>query len=320
MASNNVDPGGGNHPPSYSSRVKKNISSYKKLDRNVLIVFIEKKSQEDVLYLNGDQVSNVCALIGLSVTCDTQGYQAQYGRKGITLSVWCKPGVSLERLVTEEPRVFTDQLTITSVRPAVRREVSVLVTGLHFNTPDTQVKEYLESFGAKVSGEPVYSVHKEGPWKGQFNGDRRYRADFTSQKLPMGTYHLVDGAKVRVLYPGNTRTCARCHQGPSLCPGGGMARDCAQLGGQRQPLIAHMRQLWARVDFMPGEEGGQGMDEEDEVEEAGGLGDTRSALAQTAAAVSVGGDSGNAVDPAQEAEGDIMHQTENMDTLPLEEI
>ena len=72
MASNNFDPGGGNHPPSYSSRVKKNISSYKKLDRNVLIVFIEKKSQEDVLYLNGDQVSNVCALIGLSVTCDTQ--------------------------------------------------------------------------------------------------------------------------------------------------------------------------------------------------------------------------------------------------------
>ena len=90
-----------------------------------------------------------------------------------------------------------------------------------------------------------------------------------------------------------------------------MARDCAQLGGQRQPLIAHMRQLWARVDFMPGEEGGQGMDEEDEVEEAGGLGDTRSALAQTAAAVSVGGDSGNAVDPAQEAEGEILHQTED---------
>ena len=28
----------------------------------------------------------------------------------------------------------------------------------------------------------------------------------------MGTYHHIDGAKVREVYPGNTRTCGRCHQ------------------------------------------------------------------------------------------------------------
>ena len=82
------------------------MNSYKKLDRNVLLVNIEKKSQEEILYLNGEQVAHVCDKIGLSVSSDTQGYQAQYGSKVITLSVWCKPGVSLKRLVSEEPRVL----------------------------------------------------------------------------------------------------------------------------------------------------------------------------------------------------------------------
>ena len=124
--------------------------------------------------------------------------------------MWAKPAVSLERFVSEEARVFTPELTVTSVRPAVKREVTVLVTGLHFNTSDNMVKEYLECFGAKVNGcEPIYGVHKEGPWKGQYNGDRRYKADFSAQILHMGTYHLLGGAKVRVAYPSNTRTCAR---------------------------------------------------------------------------------------------------------------
>merc|ERR1711954_329726 len=88
-----------------------------------------------------------------------------------------------------------------------------------------------------------------GPWKGQYNGHRRYKADFSEQVLPMGTYHLLGGAKVRVVYPGNTRTCARCHQGPLLCPGGGLTRDWAEQGGQRLPLYHHMSQLWDKVGY-----------------------------------------------------------------------
>merc|ERR1712081_52257 len=90
----------------------------------------------------------------------------------------------------------------------------------------------------------------EGPWKGQYNGDRRFKADFSEQVLPMGTYHLLGGAKVRVVYPGNAKTCARCHQGPLLCPGGGMARECAEQGGRRVPLSHHMKQLWEQVGYV----------------------------------------------------------------------
>ena len=174
-----------------------------------------------------------------------------------------KQGVSLEKFFTDIAREFTTGLTIVSVRPAVRREVKVLVIGLHFNTSDDCVREYLECFGAKVKGEPIYGVHREGPWKGQYNGERRYLADFSDQILPMGTYHLVDGAKVRVVYPGNTRTCARCHQDPLLCPGGGMAKECAEKGGRRVPLSQHMGSLWDRVGFYGSGDSGGVQKEED---------------------------------------------------------
>ena len=200
MARNFFDPGGGKGPPSYASRVKSTINKHQKLDRNVLDIIIEKNNKDQIIHLNGDEVARVCTLVGIHVGGETEGYQVNYSGKVITLSVWAKPAVSLERFVSEEAKALTPELTITSVRPAVKREVTVLVTGLHFNTSDDMVKEYLECFGAKVSGsEPVYGVHKEGPWKGQYNGDRRYKADFSGQLLSMGTYHLLGGAKVRVV-------------------------------------------------------------------------------------------------------------------------
>merc|ERR1711954_296387 len=33
------------------------------------------------------------------------------------------------------------------------------------------------------------------------------------------------------------------------CPGGGMARECAEQGRQRLPLSRHMEQLWGRVGY-----------------------------------------------------------------------
>ena len=167
MAGNYFDPGGSNRPPSYANRVKKSLRNHKKLDRNVLEIIMEKKNKE-FLYLNGDEVAQVCEIVGVRVGSDTQGYQAQYSVKGITLSVWVNPNVSLEKYVTRESKEFNSDLIITAVRPAVRREVTVLVTGLHFNTPDDLVSDYIECFGAKVvRSETTYGVHREGPWKGK---------------------------------------------------------------------------------------------------------------------------------------------------------
>ena len=116
----------------------------------------------------------------LGIYQETEGYQAHYGRKNITLAVWAKQGVSLERFISENSKDFSNDLTISQVRPAKRREVTLLISGLNFNTPDEQVKHYVEHFGVRfVNVEPVYGVHHEGPWKGQYNGERRYKVAFT---------------------------------------------------------------------------------------------------------------------------------------------
>ena len=67
----------------------------------------------------------------------------------------------------------------------------------------------------------------------------------------MGTYQFLDGAKVRIYYRGNSKTCGRCHGTAGACPGGGFAKDCGANGGQRVDLAEHMRTLWQQVGFKP---------------------------------------------------------------------
>ena len=245
MGSTTIDPG------ARSVKSKR----FEKLNRNILEIILEKKVQQKTVNINCEQVVKICDLVGIRVGTETEGYQAHYNRKSINLSVWAKDGVGLERFVTDKPKEFSSDLTITQVRPAYRKEVTLLVTGLSFNTPDGQVKHYIESFGGKMVGvEPVYGVYRDGPWKGQCNGDRKYKVDFTNQRMPMGTYHLLNNDKIRVVYNGNTRTCGRCHQGPATCPGRGKARECGEQGGERKSLFHHMKQIWQKIKFDLGSE------------------------------------------------------------------
>ena len=82
-----------------------------------------------------------------------------------------------------------------------------------------------------VSKNVIYARHGEGPFRGKLNGDRKYKVDMTAATSTMGTYHYLDGERVRVYYRGNTKTCVRCHQGAQQCRGGGIARECQTEGG-----------------------------------------------------------------------------------------
>ena len=62
-------------------------------------------------------------------------------------------------------------------------------------------------------------------------------------KIPMGTYHMIDGERVKVFYRGNKKTCARCHRFGEHCPGGGSAQDCEEAGGPKVSLASHMKEL-----------------------------------------------------------------------------
>ena len=136
------------------------------------------------------------------------------------------------------------------IRPMGRREVSVLIKGLNFNTPDSLVREYLGKHGKVVSDKVIYEKDKDGPFKDLYNGNRRYHIDFTLGKN-LGSYHIIDGSKVQVTYAGQHKTCGRCHKTSRDCPGGGVARQCEDRMGRRVTLIDHMREHWEEIRFSP---------------------------------------------------------------------
>ena len=170
----------------------------------------------------------------------------------VYISVWASQGLNLERFCREEGIIIGKGLVTGHIRPAGRREVTVTVAGLDFNTPDSLVYEYIQKFGGVITSKSViYSRYAEGPFKGKFNGERKYEVDFTHAKMKMGTYHYLDGCRVRIFYRGNIKTCGRCHGTPQSCPGKGIARECQEAGGNKVLLSDHMKNIWTTIDFNP---------------------------------------------------------------------
>ena len=99
------------------------------------------------------------------------------------------------------------------IRPAGKKDVTVTIDGLDFNTPDGFVIDYLNKFGVVLTNAVVYTKYDSGPLKGKFNGERKFQVDFSKSARQMGTYHLIDGSKV-----------ARD------CPEEAFARNCAAGG------------------------------------------------------------------------------------------
>ena len=137
------------------------------------------------------------------------------------------------------------------VKPAGKREVVVTMKGIHPNTRDDGVMDYLSKYGKVVTSKVIYGVFGDGPLKGMRNVDRSYKVEI-KPLTNLGTYHVVDGQKVTARYPGQQQTCARCFGTPSTCPGKGMAKKCEGEGGLKIEFTDYIRQLWEKIGYCPG--------------------------------------------------------------------
>ena len=162
-----------------------------------------------------------------------------------------QPSVDITKfLYLNESYVVKDGVRTTTIRPEGKKEKVIKVTGLHPNTMDLAVIKYLSAHGTVSSTDKV--IHHVFPGvpgsslcAGKLNGDRSYVVDL---KVPMGSYHIVDGEKVSVRYTGQEWTCARCHQYKKYCPGSAVARDCT---ASRVLLSDYMLEHWAKIGYKP---------------------------------------------------------------------
>ena len=121
---------------------------------------------------------------------------------------------------------------------------------MHPNTKDEVVFDYLNSFGKVLTSKVIYGIYLEGPLKGFRNGNRSYKMEL-NPNANLGTYHVIDGHKVIVKYPGQLPTCGRCHKTSRMCKGKGIAKKCEEEQGEKVDFVQYTLDLWKAIGYSP---------------------------------------------------------------------
>ena len=172
--------------------------------------------------------------------------------RGVIL-ITLKKDIQIERFCCHDVLEVTQSgIRAVHVKPAGKREVVVTMKGIHPNTRDDGVIDYLSKFGKVVTTKVIHGMFGDGPLKGLRNGDRSYKVEIKAT-INLGTYHVIDGQKVTARYPGQQQTCARCFGTPRDCPGKGMARRCEAERGPKIEFTDYILKLWESIGYNPGQ-------------------------------------------------------------------
>ena len=108
---------------------------------------------------------------------EIEGVQICPNGRGV-IFITLKENVNIDRFCCYDViEVSSSGIRSVLVKPAGKRDVTVNLKGLHPNTSDTLVIEYLEKFGKLISNRVIHNTYTEGPLKGLKNGDRCYRME-----------------------------------------------------------------------------------------------------------------------------------------------
>ena len=234
--------------PSWSSLAAKGC--VKKLDKNVMEIILEK-DVKGAFNATDTEAAKVLQKLGVDVSNQVEMVQICPLGKNI-IQVTLKEGVNMDRFIGKEAVEVKSGMRVSHVRSAGQREVTLHVRGLHPQTPDSKVFDYLRCMGKVQRTKVILDVYNEGPLKGLQNGDRRYFVEF-SPYVSVGTLHILDGQKVTFTFAGQKRSCFRCLKVSNECLGNGIARECEAAGGQRKLLAVHMQEFWTQIKYSPEE-------------------------------------------------------------------
>ena len=242
-----------------------------RLNKNILEIVLEK-DEKGAFNVSDQDCIRVMRKIGLEITPGVQVEEIQIcpNGRGIIL-ITLRDGVPLGPFCRYDVfEVSSSGIRAVNVKPAGKSEVVVTVRGLHPNTRDEGVIDYLGKFGKVVTTKVVHCTFGDGPLKGFKNGDRCYKMEVKPDSN-IGSYHILDGNKVTVRYRGQQQTCARCHEIAPNCAGGAIARRCEANGGAKVEISDHILELWRKIGYTPGaveiaavyDDHGEDVDEDD---------------------------------------------------------
>ena len=222
------------------------------LEKNILEVVLDKDVKGPFIVSDSD-CARMMRKVGIDLRSGVhvEGVQICPNGRGCILITMNKE-VQLQRFCRYDNfEVTSTGIRSTMVKPAGKKEVVVTMKGIHPNTRDCVVLNYLAKFGKVVTNKVVYSVFSDdGPLKGIRNGDRCYKVEIKPGEN-VGSYHVLEGQKVSLRYPGQQQTCGRCHETPKKCRGGGIARKCQAEGGIRVEFTEYISQLWEKIGYSP---------------------------------------------------------------------
>ena len=224
----------------------------KKNDENVLEIVLEK-DQKGAFIVKDSECVTLMKKLGLDLRpgVHVEGVQICPQGRGV-IFITLKKNIELSRFCRYEVfQVTPTGVRVVLVRAAGKKEVIVTAKGLHPNTREEVVLDYLGRFGKIVSQKVVYGMHLEGPLAGFRNGDRSYKMEVKPGNN-LGSYHVIDGKKVTLRYPGQYQTCARCHKTAQHCKGRGMAKRCEAEGGVKVEFTDYILELWKQIQYTPG--------------------------------------------------------------------
>ena len=221
------------------------------LNKNILEVVLEK-DVKGPFFVTEEDCARLLRKLGLDSKAGVQveGVQICPGGKGV-IFITLKDGVRGENFCRYDVFELTaDGIRSIMVKPAGKREVVVTLKGVHPNTRDNTVLDYLSKFGKIVSTKAVHGTYISGPLQGIKNGDRSYKLEVKPGEN-IGSFHVIEGQRVSLRYPGQQQTCGRCHQTPQNCVGKGIARRCQAEGGEKVEFTDYILDLWKKIGYSP---------------------------------------------------------------------
>ena len=141
---------------SYSEKLKTNVRYDQRLKRNILEITLEKTKNdaviEDVVH---EDIARVLKTLGIDLVSQVQGSQVHYKGRFSIISIWMAPGVNLDKFCKDININVIPGVMTGVIRPAGKKDVTVRIDGLDFNTPDSFVIDYLNKFGVVLNNAVV---------------------------------------------------------------------------------------------------------------------------------------------------------------------